>query len=345
MIIDKLSHQVKHQVSQLRNKIFPGALILMYHHITEADSDPWSLCVTQQNFAEHLEVLQKYYRPIGLQELAQAHRNGNIPHRSVVVTFDDGYADNLYLAKPLLEQYNIPATVFITTGHLGREREFWWDELEQLLLQPGTLPEKLSLNLNGSSQQWDLAEAVYYSETDYQRDRQIKPWESQPSSRLFFYYSVWQQLQLLTEQEQLKALDQILAWSGAQPAVRTNYRSLLPEEVCVLGQGGIVEIGAHTVTHPFLSAHSLAFQQEEIQRSKAYLEELLNHPVSSFSYPFGNYTAQTVRLIQEIGFTCSCSTIPDTVWRGSDCFQFPRVQIENWNGEEFTTQLSTWFHN
>jgi peptidoglycan/xylan/chitin deacetylase (PgdA/CDA1 family) len=307
----------------------------MYHRIAEVDSDPWSLCVTQQNFAEHLEVLQKYFQPKRLQQLAQAHRNGNIAHRSVVITFDDGYADNLYHAKPLLEQYNIPATVFITTGCLGREREFWWDELEWLLLQPGSLPGKLSLNLKGGSQQWELGEAVYYSETDYQRDRQVKAWESQSSSRLFFYYSVWQQLQPLPQKEQLKALEHILTWSDAEPASRSHYRSLLPEEVCVLGQGELVEIGAHTVTHPFLSAHSIGFQQEEIQHSKAYLEELLNYPVTSFSYPFGNYTAQTVRLIQEAGFTCSCSTRSNTVWQGSDCFQFPRFQVENWNGEEF----------
>lgn len=306
----------------------------------EVNSDPWSLCVTAHNFAEHLEVLQKYYQPTGLQQLAQAHRDENIPHRSVVVTFDDGYADNLHVAKPLLEQYNIPATVFISTGYLGREREFWWDELERLLLQPRSLPEKLCLSLNGNSQQWEL------SETDYEQgDRQTLPWESKPGSRLFFYYSVWQQLQPLPEAEQLHVLDQILTWAETEPVTRSHYRSLLPEEVCLLAQGGLVEVGAHTVTHPLLSAHSVAFQQEEIQRSKAYLEEILQRPVTSFSYPFGNYTAQTVSLIQAAGFTSACSTVADTVWRDSDCFQFPRFQVQNWNGEEFAKRIFRWFYD
>jgi len=339
------NRKLQRAIQRVRKLFKPKGLILMYHRIAEVDTDPWSLCVTQHNFAEHLEVLQKYFQPIGLQELAQVHRDGNIPHKSVAITFDDGYVDNLHLAKPLLEQYNIPATVFITTGHLGRKREFWWDELERLLLQPGSLPEKLSLSVKNTNQQWELGEAVYYSEKEYQRDRQVKAWEGKPNSRLFFYYSVWQRLQPLPEQEQLKALDQILTWSNTKLEIRSNYRSLLPEEVCVLGQGELVEIGAHTVTHPFLSAHSIAFQQEEIQGSKAYLQELLNRPITSFSYPFGNYTAQTVRLIQEAGFTCGCSTIPGTVWQGSNCFQFPRFQVENWDGEEFVKRLLRWFND
>ncbi len=339
------SSKLQRAVRRLRKLFVPKGLILMYHRVAEVDLDPWSLCVTPHHFAEHLEVLQKYYQPLGLKQLAQAHQQGNIPHRAVVITFDDGYANNLYHAKPLLEQYNIPATIFIATGHLGREREFWWDELERLLLQPRNLPQQLDLSLNGSNQQWQLGEAVYYSEADYQRDRKIQPWESKPGSRLFFYYSVWQWLQSLSEPEQLQALDQILIWANQKSVTRSNYRPLSPEEVCVLGQGELVEVGAHTVTHPFLSAHSIAFQQEEIQRSKAYLEELLNLPVTSFSYPFGNYTSQTVRLVQEAGFTCSCSTVADTVWRESDCLQFPRFQVQNWSKQEFTKRLLQWFYD
>jgi peptidoglycan/xylan/chitin deacetylase (PgdA/CDA1 family) len=52
------------------------------------------------------------------------------------VTFDDGYADNLYNAKPLLERYGIPATVFLITGYIEDKRQLWWEELVRLLLQP-----------------------------------------------------------------------------------------------------------------------------------------------------------------------------------------------------------------
>jgi peptidoglycan/xylan/chitin deacetylase (PgdA/CDA1 family) len=260
----------------------------------------------------------------------------------VVVTFDDGYANNLHNAKPLLEHYNIPATVFVTSGHIGQEREFWWDELERVLLQPKSLPEKLCLKIDGNTYQWELGEAVDYSEDEYRRDRNQKAWESQPGSRLFFYYSVWQRLQPLQESNQLKALDEILAWADTEPIARSTHRTLTPEEVCTLGQGELVEIGAHTVTHPFLSAHSLAFQRDEIQRSKAHLEALLERSVTSFAYPFGGYTEETVPLMPEAEFTCACSTVEDIVWRKSDCFQFPRFGVEDWNGEEFAQRLLSW---
>jgi peptidoglycan/xylan/chitin deacetylase (PgdA/CDA1 family) len=104
-----------------------------------------------------------------------------------------------------------------------------------------------------------------------------------------------------------------------------------------------VDIGAHTVTHPFFSAHALAVQRAEIQQSKAALAAWLNQPVTSFAYPFGDYTEATVPLVREAGFACACSTVDTTVWRQSDCFQLPRFVVSNWSGEAFKQQLCKWF--
>jgi peptidoglycan/xylan/chitin deacetylase (PgdA/CDA1 family) len=71
-------------------------------------------------------VLRKHGYPLSLRELFQGLHEGRLPQRAIVLTFDNGYADRLYAAKPLLERFHIPATVFITTGSLGHE--FWWDE-------------------------------------------------------------------------------------------------------------------------------------------------------------------------------------------------------------------------
>src|SRR5262249_15981713 len=119
-------HRWRQAAQQFRNRFDCKALILMYHGVAEVGSDAWSLFVTPQHFAEDLEVLRKHGRPMRLRRLAQAFGNVSLASRSVVVTFDDGYANNLHNARPLLERYDIPATVFLTTGYLGREYEFWW---------------------------------------------------------------------------------------------------------------------------------------------------------------------------------------------------------------------------
>ncbi len=145
-------------------------LVLLYHKVAKLNSDPWGLAVTPLHFAEQLETLRQYTTVMQLQQLSQSSFD-DLPERSVVITFDDGYADNFYNAKPLLERYGIPATIFLATGYTGYEREFWWDELDRLLLQPGTLPRALRLSVDGHTYQWDLDEAAQYSENASQRHR------------------------------------------------------------------------------------------------------------------------------------------------------------------------------
>jgi peptidoglycan/xylan/chitin deacetylase (PgdA/CDA1 family) len=320
-------------------------VILMYHRIGEPDLDPWSLHVTPENFRLQMEVLRQYAKPISLRELAQAQQNGKVPKRSVAITFDDGYADNLHNAKPILERYNIPATFFITTGHIGKEQGFWWDELQQLFLQPGKLSEKLTIEIDGATHSWDLGKAVNYSQADYEADKGKRAYESNPDSRLGFYYSVWQTIQCFSAESRLQAMEQIQTWVGSKVVTTLEDRSLLPSELCTLAHSELTDIGAHTVTHPSLKEHSAEFQLKEIQQSKADLEKLLNRPVTTFAYPYGSYTAETINLLQQSGLDCACSTVEGLVWKGSDGFQLPRYHVHDWNGEEFAQNLEKWFNN
>ncbi len=88
----------------------------------------------------------------------------------------------------------VPATVFVTTGYIGHEREFWWGELDRLLLQPGTLPERLRLSVKGSIYRWNLGEAARHSEEASQRYRRWRAWEEASSSRHYLYRSLWELL-------------------------------------------------------------------------------------------------------------------------------------------------------
>ena len=332
--------------SVLRPKRRPEnrGLILMYHRVANLYSDPWLLAVTPQRFAQHLEILRQHTKPMPLRQLFEGLLSGNVDDRAVAITFDDGYADNLYSAKPLLERYDFPATFFLTTGYIGCEREFWWDELERLFLQPRTLPDVLHVSLNGTMHQWRLGKAVNYSSEEAARQR--RRWRARggvSSSRHRLYYSLWNLLYSLREGERQRLLGELRAWAGSEPVVRPTHRSLSLDEVVRLAQGELIEIGAHTVTHPALAALPVASQREEILLSKARLEETLDRPVSSFAYPHGNLAEETVGIVREAGFARACTTDANIVEESTDPFQLPRVHVQNWTGREFARGISRWF--
>jgi peptidoglycan/xylan/chitin deacetylase (PgdA/CDA1 family) len=323
-----------------------SVLVLVYHRIARAPSDPWSLAVTPEHFAEHLEVLWRHAVPLRLQQLSRAlAKRTTPPGRAVVVTFDDGYADNLHNAKPLLERYDVPATVFLPSGFIGSENEFWWDELDRLLLHPGRLPKHLRLQINGKIHRWHLADAARYPRAEFRRHRQWRAWEEAPTPRHSLYKSLWKMLHRAANDERRTVLIELRRWAGVDGKCRSSHPLLTFEQASDLANGDLIEIGAHTVNHPSLSSLSLESQRNEIVDSKARLEDIVGSPVTSFAYPYGkrsDYSAQTVALVREGGFTCACSNFPGRVTRSTDAFQLPRIQVEDWDGEKFDQQLAGW---
>jgi peptidoglycan/xylan/chitin deacetylase (PgdA/CDA1 family) len=340
----KLQQSIRLLQKQFEQPGTPKALILMYHRICEKSFDPFSLSVIPKHFQEHLDVLKKYTQPISLQQLVESYQNGKIPDRSVVVTFDDGYADNLYNAAPLLEQYNIPATVFVQTGFLGSNQNAWDAELAWLLLHPSQLPEHLNLSVSGHQLTWNLGQAAYYNEANYQQDGGNVDWKPNSKSRLSLFYSIWQLMRPLSANEQRKILSEIQTWANPEINIPVLHRPLDLEELQTLSQREVIDIGAHTVNHRRLSKHSVNIQQEEILQSKVDLEKWLKRSINTFAYPFGDYTLKTSRLVQETGFICACSTVEDVIHKGCDVFQLPRFNVKDWNRQQFEEQLSRWFN-
>ena len=145
---------------RLANAVAQPPLILMYHRIALDEIDPWHLCVSPQNFVAQMDVLRRRRRPMRLADLTHDLEEGRCPRGAVVVTFDDGYADNLVSALPVLEAFDVPATVFCTAGAVGRDEPFWWDRLAGLLLAPQPLPCVLELDVGGQHQRIELHAAA-----------------------------------------------------------------------------------------------------------------------------------------------------------------------------------------
>jgi peptidoglycan/xylan/chitin deacetylase (PgdA/CDA1 family) len=188
-----------------------------------------------------------------------------------------------------------------------------------------------------------LGDARQYSLQDHQKDWQRRPWDALPNTRLAFFYLIWQQLQKLSRPERLEALDAIRAWAEMTGDPRRGDHALSQEDVHALGNGDLVELGAHTMTHASLRLLSHSQQMDEISGSKAQLENILGRPVTSFSYPHGEYSDETIELVKRAGFQSASTTSFRCVLPNADPFQLPRFQVDDWNGEEFLRHLVRWY--
>lgn len=262
----------------------------MYHSISSGRPDPWDLCVDPDLFAEQLQILADCFRVVSLAELRRTLAAGGPLSRAVVITFDDGYRDNLLVAKPLLEGLGIPATVFVTTGYVGSGRDFWWDELEAFCASAGVASGEL-----------------------------------------------WQELKTTTHEERAERLDAL--WASIDTPRPESSLPLSPSELERLAEGGLVALGAHTLTHPHLSSLPVPAQRNEIGASKAYLAEIAGRPVNDFSYPHGDFSQETLALVQSAGFETACTTDSTPVTRTTSRFELPRIQVGNWNAGTLEREL------
>lgn len=314
------------------------AVILMYHRIADEAWDPYGLCVSPVHFAQHLEVIRRAGRPMALSELAADVRRGSVPAGAVCVTFDDGYTDNLEAAAPLLRRHDVPATCFITTGRMGRDREFWWDELEQVLLGAARLPTRLRLEANGH-------EAVFETGDEAAADERPKArgWTFQhaaaPTARHALLRDVHGFVQPLPDAERERVLAELRAQAAFEPVVRASHRALEPDGVAALERSAPIEIGAHTVGHPHLPGQTEEVQRLEVAASRRTLEEWVGHAVDGFAYPYGAYSDVSVAAVRDAGFTHACSGLWGGVRLDSDVLLLPRVEAPNAAGDAFEALL------
>lgn len=318
--------RIKRILRNTRRLASPVAAILIYHRIIELPEDRHNLAVFPDNFASHLEYIQEKYSPMSLSDLAECLQIHDLPHRAVVITFDDGYADNFLKAWPLLEMYQVPATIFTVSGAVNSRREFWWDELERIFYFIENLPEQLSLCIQEQGLSWPL---------------------SNMKQRQAAFKDIHQRLRLLPVVEREKVLKDLANWAGTTQNGRSENLPMKYSELCQIAQSKFIEIGAHTKTHPVLSTQSPEDQYEEIVESRLELEKILDKQVRTFSYPYGNpedFTQQTVEIVKSAGFSAAVTTIQGGVEPGDDRYQLKRCEVNNWNVDLFKRKLDSFFY-
>jgi peptidoglycan/xylan/chitin deacetylase (PgdA/CDA1 family) len=272
-------------------------VVLLYHRVAQPGDDPWRMAVTPERFERHMELLRSEFRPLPLAELVEAARRRRIPDGAVAVTFDDGYADNLGAALPSLERAQVPATVFVATAFVGASRPFWWDELGALFLGAG--------RVSGS-------EGLSFAE------------------RLSAYEDASESLRGLPPRQAERELERLRERAGLGGPVPTgDTRPLTVEELMRLASSPLIEIGAHTRSHPNLALLPSDVVRSEVEGSRRDLADWLGEPPASFSYPFGMHGPRARGAVRRAGFALGAGTHPMAVTWVGDRFELGRLWVED----------------
>jgi peptidoglycan/xylan/chitin deacetylase (PgdA/CDA1 family) len=305
----------------LERRLFPGAIVLGYHRVADDRWDPLGLRVRPQHFTAQLAELQRLRTVISLRELMERKAAGEALDRYAVLTFDDGYSDFAETVVSSAASAGAAVTVFVASGCTGGE--FWWEELTALMAPSGQGSPVLELRLGGS-------QVLRFTELD------------RPDARAAAVDAIGSRLACAGRQKVDAVLEQLRAWAGPDFAPSPGGVPMDAKTLAALAQAQNVEIGGHTVSHCCLERLGSDEQRREIAQNKVDLERLCGVPLRVFSYPNGSLSAQTPRLVEEVGYSCACSSWDGTVSRRTDPFRVPRIWVPDIDGPGFRRWLGNW---
>ena len=307
-------------------KVFYGSCaVLLYHRVTQSQTDPQQLSVTPANFNAHLEHLKNNYHLLTIKVFQYYLENKKkFPKKSVLITFDDGYADNYLEALPILEKHTAQALFYIATGTLNTDVEFWWDAIERIVLLSDHKTEEEKYVLNG----------VEYNLSGLDNTKRFELYEQLlPALRV---------MNSSLREEKINELGRIFNSSQG----RASHRAMSFEELKKMDLSNAAVIGAHTHLHPSLGALTYEEQLKEIETSKNILEQHLNKKITHFSYPFGtikDFNADTLDIMKKMNFQLVAANIPYLVHKNTDQYSFTRFLVRDWNSGEFEKQMQSFF--
>jgi peptidoglycan/xylan/chitin deacetylase (PgdA/CDA1 family) len=305
-----------------RRRGTPHGLILMYHRVSPTHRDPLGMAVSPEHFSQHLEILSSIAEIVPLARLDDDLRDGRVHRPCVAITFDDGYADNLLYAEPLLKHHDAPATVFVATSLIGQTKPFWWDTLGAITYGDQPLPAELRISIGPQE----------FHSFDHRANRRG------------LFNALQSRLKVVDHAERSVALAQLTAWKGSPLELDPMARPMTHGELRQLHESKVIEIGAHTRNHPSLPTLSEQDQFSEIKGSRTEIERMLGFSPASFAYPYGDVGLETPALVAKAGFARAYSTVPDLDFAGTDRLLIPRFGVIDWNGESFERHLRReWF--
>ena len=296
--------------------------ILMYHRVlpTELLKEDLNvgMAVTTTEFEKQIKTLKSKYRIVSIDEF-----NKNIKKKkndfTVVITFDDGYKDNLIHALPILEKYKIPATIYITTRFLDNDTWMWWYEIKKEILNKSELKFKFK-NLKYN----------FVINSDKEKKLTFE------KIRKLFLDS--------KERDQIQLIEEI---TGTKERKSYSDICLSKEDLIALDKNPLITIGSHSHTHLNLSILDKENLLYEINKANEKLENLLSHKIKHFSYPYGQKQQVSTResnLLADLDFITAVTTQVYPI-RNCSSFLLPRIYVGNKTCEKTLINHLSGFYN
>ena len=286
--------------------------IVNYHRILEAPDPLLENEPDVATFRKHMKMLADCFHVLPMDKALEALQQGRLPPRAVCITFDDGYRSVHDLALPVLREFDLPATLFVTSGYVDTDENMWNDRIVDAVRTASG--DALDLRAGGAG--------LYPIDGTAARCAAVR---------------------------QLTAHAKYLPPAGRQALIaeleaRTGQRSrplMLSAGMVRTLQASGVEIGAHTVSHPILTSLPDEDARAEILGSKAALEAILGHPVRYFAYPNGksglDFDERHIAIVREAGFAAAFSTAPGPVGASDNLYTLPRSRP--WDASTFFYML------
>jgi peptidoglycan/xylan/chitin deacetylase (PgdA/CDA1 family) len=297
----------------------------MYHRVATEPFDPWGLAVSPSRFRDQIRWLSKNRTVLRLSEFASLHRGARLPDGVVAITMDDAYACNVQIAAAILEQFHVPATVFVPATLVAEGKPFWWDELELIILSH----ERSTITLQG--------ESIEIGDR-HPQDRFWKAGHPARTSRQSAFLQIHARLARKPTPELAEALSELREQGEGRPPMAKLKRPMSPAQVRAASEA--IEFGSHTLTHPWLPSLSADELRQEICDSRERIRALTGNVSPTFAYPFGVFDSRSEELAERAGFKCACTTDEFAVSAASRSFALPRLRVGDWSASRLRRALA-----
>jgi peptidoglycan/xylan/chitin deacetylase (PgdA/CDA1 family) len=270
--------------------------------------------LSPEKLDKHLRLLSKRYRFVSLMdavEMLQGHKP--LQPYSMVLTFDDGYRNNLTHALPILRRYGAPAAFFLPTGFLDNPRPLWFDRLDYALQHVQVHDREVrvgsfTMRLDGHSR-----EALRQSYLQLRRTGKR---------------------QLMSDEEFIRDTERLAAQFEAESGCaladiqsEDDWSAMMTWEQVRQVADDRVAFGSHTVDHVRLALIKSETARDQLMRSKRDIETRTGKPCLSLCYPDGNFTDETVRLAKECGYRCGLTTEEGLNSVGDNLMTLKRIHL------------------